>query len=64
MKCIMLMYFEENYVLKKIQMRFKKIEATRYKPCFSIEMWSIYNRNVNEIPMQQKFGITKFTVYY
>jgi len=29
-------YFEENYVIGKIRMRFRKKEATRYEPCFPI----------------------------
>lgn len=43
-------YFEENYVIGKIRMRFRKKEATRYEPCFPIEMWSVHIRTVNEMP--------------
>lgn len=43
-------YFEENYVIGKIRMRFRKKEATRYEPCFPIEMWSVHNRTINEMP--------------
>lgn len=41
-------YFEENYVFGKIQMRFRKKEATRFKPCFPIEMqWSESSQLLN-----------------
>ncbi|KAL4103445.1 hypothetical protein QTP88_018822 [Uroleucon formosanum] len=43
-------YFEENYMIGKIRMRFRKKEATRYEPCFLIKMWSVHSRTVNEMP--------------
>jgi len=30
-------------------MRFRKKEATRYEPCFPIELWSVHSRTANEI---------------
>jgi hypothetical protein len=44
-------YFEENYVVGKIRRKFRKKEATCCdEPCFPINMWSVYNRTVNEMP--------------
>jgi hypothetical protein len=45
-------YSEENYVVGKIRMRFRKKEATRYEPCFPIDMWSVQSnceRNAKNI---------------
>jgi hypothetical protein len=42
-------YFEENYVVEKIRMRFRKKEVTRYELCFPIDIWSVHSRSVNEM---------------
>jgi hypothetical protein len=45
----LVIYSEENYVVGKIRMRFRKKEAMHYESCFPIDMWSVHSRTVNEI---------------
>lgn len=59
----LIIYFEEYYVLGKEQMHFRNWEPTRSEPLFSIEMWSVYSRTLNDLPQTfilQKTGITSF----
>jgi len=60
-------YFEENYVVGKSRMRFRKKEATRYKPCFQIDMWLVHSRTLKEMPRTSnsaEVGTIKYLVYY
>ncbi|KAL4142564.1 hypothetical protein QTP88_005001 [Uroleucon formosanum] len=58
----------EQAAINAINNVFPKKEATRYEPCFPIEMWSVYTVELlmkcQEHQIQQKVGTTKYIVCY